>query len=150
MPPVRCVLASRQVHFRVKRSRPKRPSPSATMPARCTFMVKTGAASRVRQVRLETKKKRPCPPGAFYGQEATMPARCVLWSRSDPILFRVASYLELLVFEVVLSSRVSPVFDNSNPLRPLSDPFEYIHARGGVLAGCERFSMVSNSNFTIL
>jgi hypothetical protein len=28
-------------------------------------------------------KKRPCPQGAFYGQEATMPARCILWSRSD-------------------------------------------------------------------
>jgi hypothetical protein len=34
-----------------------------------------------RKVHFMFKRSRPL--GAFYGQEATMPARCVLWSRSD-------------------------------------------------------------------
>ncbi len=43
-------------------SDPRATTPAAILPVRCTFRIKTGA---------------------FCGQEATTPARCVLWSRSD-------------------------------------------------------------------
>ena len=90
VPARRCMLGTRRCIFGVKNAACQQSSvifttrklwviaAGATMPASDPARQRPsplGAASRARQVHLGIKT------GAFYGQEATMPARCVLWSR---------------------------------------------------------------------
>ena len=76
-----------------ERSRPKRPCPKRPSPP--------GAALRARQVRIWVKK-RPCPIGAYLGQEATLPDRCVFGSRSVRMESKIpirCKVIRVLLFE---------------------------------------------------